>query len=494
MLADPATTDLALPPALHTSPKRGGRAFAEREGGPADDRGDRVCVLGAGTSGLAMARRLSQRGVPFDVLEREPDLGGNWNISLETSSVCHSTHLISSKKLTEYLDHPMPDEWPEYPSHRQALEYLRGYATKHRLVERIEFGAEVLGVTPLESERVVGDRGWVVELAGGQRRRYRGVCVASGHNWDPHWPRFEGEFSGLLVHAHEYKSPELLSGKRVLVIGGGNSGCDLAVESAQHAAVTRLSLRRGYHFLPKFFHGAPIDACGERLLRWGVPLSLRRLLAKGMAFLLLGTRAGTGLPKPDHLLFQTHPTINSQLVYALRHGDLAIRPDVARLDGDRVWFTDGAVEGFDVVLCATGYNLTLPFLGDEHLPWRAEPSATVRTGLALNVFPPAREGLSFIGLIQPDSGQWGLADRQARLVAGYLAAAEVAPAAARRFRSQWTALARRRGKIRYLDTPRHLLEVEHYSYGRQLDRHYRRLDRAIGRGVTSIRPASINRG
>jgi hypothetical protein len=454
--------------------------------GADDDRRDRVCVLGAGTSGLAMARRLAERGVPFDILEREPDLGGNWNIHLETSSVCHSTHLISSKKLTEYLDYPMPAEWPEYPSHVQVLRYLRGYAAEHRLTDRIEFGVEVRGVTPIASSGTIGEGGWLVELAGGECRRYRAVCVASGHNWNPHWPDLAGRFDGVMVHAHEYKSPELLAGKRVLVIGGGNSGCDIAVESTHHAALTRLSLRRGYHFLPKFWRGEPIDQCGERLLRWGVPLGVRRLLARGMTYLILGPRVSAGLPKPYHRLFETHPTINSQLVYSLRHGDLAIRPDVERLCGDRVRFVDGSEEAFDVVVCATGYNLTLPFLGAEHLPWVADTRPSTGTGLALNVFHPDRAGLFFLGLIQPDSGQWGLVDRQARLVAGYLAAVESAPQVAERFRREWPRLARRRGKIRYLDTPRHLLEVEHYSYGRDLDRRYVRLERALRRSGVAL--------
>jgi hypothetical protein len=295
-----------------------------------------------------------------------------------------------------------------------------------------------------------------------------------------------GRFDGSILHAHEYKSPALLAGKRVLVIGGGNSGCDIAVESTHHAARTRMSLRRGYHLLPKFWRGEPIDQCGERLLRWGIPLGVRRLLARGMTYLILGPRTGTGLPQPDHKLFETHPTINSQLVYSLRHGDLAIRPDVAQLDGDRVRFVDGSEEAFDVVICATGYNLTLPFLGAEHLPWLAEGKANVGTGLALNVFHPERAGLFFLGLIQPDSGQWGLVDRQARLVACYLDALERAPRLADRFHREWPLLARRRGKIRYLETPRHLLEVEHYSYGRDLDRRYRRLASSLRRHGVAI--------
>ena len=438
---------------------------------PEEDRSDRVCVIGAGTSGLAMTKALGEAGIEHDCLEREHDLGGNWNIRLSASSVCESTHLISSKRLTEYLDHPMPAEWPEYPSHRLVLEYLRSYAERFGLRERIEFGVGVRHVEPIDAG------GWVVTLDDGRRRRYAAVAIANGHNWDPMWPEFPGEFDGLVMHSSEYKSPDVVRGKRVLVVGGGNSGCDIAVESAQHADATRLSLRRGYHFLPKFFHGTPIDICGERLLHARTPLAIRRLLARAMVFFLLGTRHGTGLPKPDHRLFETHPTINSQLYYALRHGDLSVRPNIDRLEGDRVRFTDGSVEAFDVLIYATGFRLSFPFIDAKHLHWSGDP-AHGRPKLYLNIFAPQRDDLFVLGMIQPDSGQWGLVDLQARLVAKSLQASRLDTSA-------WRSFARRKQQrersksIRYLDSPRHRLEVEHYSYRRTLKRELKRLGRGL---------------
>lgn len=436
------------------------------------DRRDRTCVVGAGASGLTAIKNFLQAGFEVDCLEREEDLGGNWNAALPCSRVIASTHLISSKRLTEYVDHPMPEDWPEYPSHRLVLDYLRSYAEKHSLNDSIEFGE---GVRRISAPFGAGD-GWLVELESGQRRRYGRVVIANGHNWDHAFPKWSGRisdtpFCGLEVHSGEYKTPDKLAGKRVLVVGGGNSGCDIAVESSQHAEATRLSLRRGYHFLPKFFHGTPIDRCGERLLRWRVPIALRRLLARVAVFFLMGTRAGTGLPKPDHKLFETHPTINSQLVYQLRHGDLEVRPDVERLTATGARFVDGREESFDAIIYATGYRLSFPFVDNKLLNWREG-----RPDLYLNVFHPDRDDLFVVGMIQPDSGLWGLADRQARLVVEYLRRKDQGSASALAFEQRKQRNARR-ASIEYVDSTRHLIEVEHFSYRRALDREWRRIRR-----------------
>lgn len=433
------------------------------------DRSERTCVIGAGTSGLTMVKNLREAGIAVDCLEREADLGGNWNFELPCSRVIASTHLISSKALTEYVDHPMPDDWPEYPSHRLVLDYLRSYADRFGLRQDIQFGTGVRRVTSCGGD----GSGWLVELESGERRRYGRMAIANGHNWDPAFPAWSGRatpptagpspFQGTELHAGEYKSPETISGKRVLVVGGGNSGCDIAVECAQNAAATGLSLRRGYHFLPKFYRGLPIDVVGERLLRWRLPLALRRWLAGWMIYLVQGPRHGTGLPQPDHRLFESHPTINSQVIYHLRHGDLRVRPDVERLTETGVRYIDGSEEPFDVVIHATGYRLSFPFIDSSELNWRDG-----RPGLYLNVFHPERDDLFVLGMIQPDSGQWGLVDRQARLVASYLTAQEQGTPAATAFREKKRS-PDRDAAIGYLDTPRHRLELEHHGYRRALD-------------------------
>ena len=439
------------------------------------DRSDKFCIIGAGSSGIAAAKNFLAAGAPFDCLEREDDVGGNWYFGASCSRVYASTHLVSSKVLTEYSDFPMPQEWPEYPSHRQALQYLREYARRFGLYERIEFGVGVERVEPADDGTLSGrlgvprrdkDLGWAVKLTNGEERLYRGVVIANGHNWDPRWPEYPGTFAGEAIHSAEFKSADLLRGKRVLVVGGGNSGCDIACEAALHGESATLSTRRAYHVLPKFFRGRPIDQANELLLWLRVPLWARRAASAGVNHVALGPAWRTGVPKPDHRLFESHPILNSQIHHHVGHGRLALRPDVKRFDGRRVEFVDGSSAEFDLVIYATGYRVTIPFIDRAHLNWKGEAPR-----LFMNVFHPERDDLFCIGLIQPDSGQFGLVDYQAKLVANYLTAMERSPARAEKFRRLKASAGPDLGSgVRYLASPRHALEVEHYSYRRRLQK------------------------
>jgi len=432
------------------------------------------CVIGAGPSGLAALRHLLAAGIEAECLEREEALGGNWRFGSGTSRVFASTRLISSKRLTEFADFPMPRHFPAYPDHRQCLDYFEAYADHFSLRARIRTGQSVERIEPAGRPGT----GWVVETAGGQSRRYAGVVIASGHNHVPRFPEIPGEFSGRLLHSADYKSPTepvMLAGQRVLVIGAGNSGCDIAVECSKHAAVTVHSTRRGYFVVPRFVFGRPADLRGERLLKMHAPVWLRRLVALRGIARTIGLPWQHGLPRPDHRLFETHPIINSELLARIDAG--AIRPagDLATFEGRSVVFRDGRREDFDVVIAATGYQTTLPFI-DCRLLGAAAADGVPR--LFLNLLHPGRDDIAVVGLIQPDSGQWGITDVQARLVAGMARATRTAPKAA-----AWLYAHRQRpprpGPIRYVASPRHTLEVEHFSYRRELERLVGALDRRL---------------
>jgi hypothetical protein len=435
----------------------------------ADDRP--WCVIGAGPSGLAALRHLLAAGIPVECLEREPSIGGNWRFGSGTSRVFASTRLISSKRLTEFADFPMPRHFPAYPDHRQCLEYFEAYAKHFRLGRHITTGRSVERIEPLGPQ----GSGWLVH-SGGEPRRYAGVVIASGHNHTPRWPEIPGEFSGSFLHSAHYKSPTEpvpLAGRRVLVIGAGNSGCDIAVECSKHAAVTVHSTRRGYYVVPRFVFGRPADLRGERLLKMHAPLWLRRLVALRGIARTVGLPWKRGLPRPDHRLFETHPIINAELLGRIDSGLIRPAGDVAAFDGPVVIFRDGRREAFDVVICATGYQTTLPFIDGRLL---GADTADGVPRLFMNLLHPCRDDIAVVGLIQPDSGQWGITDVQARLVAGMASAARESPAAA-----AWLYARRQRmsrpSPIRYVPSPRHTLEVEHFSYRRELERLVAAMDR-----------------
>jgi hypothetical protein len=249
-----------------------------------------------------------------------------------------------------------------------------------------------------------------------------------------------------------------------LVVGAGNSGCDIAVEAAQHATSAAISMRRGYHFFPKFLRGLPIDVRGERLHRWGLPAWLRRKIAAWMVYFTVGPLKHYGLPEPEHRLFETHPIVNSQLLYELGHGHIRVKPNIAELRGREILFTDGTQEAFDLIVFATGYKLSFPFLDSQ---WILNEQGELR--LFLNAFHPERDDFLVAGLIQPDSGIWGLADLQCQLFAKYQQALAANAPSATRFQKMKTQGHDDLGNgLRYLNTPRHRLEVEYHSYRARL--------------------------
>jgi len=433
------------------------------------------CVIGAGPSGLTALKNLVALGIPAVCLEREDDIGGNWYFGSAASAVFASTRLISSKSLTAYADFPMPRQWPAYPDHRRCLAYLRAYADRFDLRRHIRTRSPVEAVVP----RAGG--GWTITTAG-TAFNFRGVVIANGHNRVPRWPDIPGTFSGTLLHACEYASPVdpvAIAGKRVLVIGGGNSGCDIAVECSRHAARTVHSTRRGYHVVPRFILGRPADLRGERLLAMGAPTWLRRLVSLRAIDRAIGLSWKHGLPRPDHRLWDSHPVINSEILGRIDSGALVPRGDVRRFDGSAVTFADGAEEPFDVVICATGYILSLPFIDECHLhPVDGAPR------LFLHALHPSRDDIAVCGLIQPDSGQWGLTDLQGQLIARMALAGECSPRAAaflHRERSRPGDGIPRPHGIAYVDSPRHRFEVEHHSYARRLERLIAATDRRLRR-------------
>jgi cation diffusion facilitator CzcD-associated flavoprotein CzcO len=412
------------------------------------------CVIGAGAAGLAAARQLKAHSIPFEVIERERDVGGLWDASLPHSPVYQSTHLISSKPLTQFPDYPMPREYPDYPNHVQALQYLRAYAQSFGLYDHIRFGRSV------ERAERVERNDWKLTFGDGERQVYSGLIVAAGVHWVPNLPRVPGKFEGESMHSSRYKTPEILRDKRVLVVGAGNSGCDIAVEAGQHAARTFLSVRRGYHYIPKYAFGRPIDQVGEAGVKLGLPLFVRRPLDQLLLKVIVGSPEQFGLPRPDHKLLESHPIVNAQILQALGQGDIQPKPDLQELNGREVRFKDGSTEQVDLIIYATGYQVSFPFLEPLHL------NATGgRPDFHLHVFHPTYDNLFIIGMIMPDSGVWWLMDLQAQAVARYIRALRGNVAGLRKFQGRKQGpCPDLGGGIHYVRSERHRFEVEHSSY------------------------------
>lgn len=449
----------------------------------------RWCVIGAGPSGLAALKNLLALGVPAECLEREDDLGGNWYFGSPASRIFASTRLISSKPLTEFVDYPMPRRLPWHPHHTDCLDYLRGYADHFGLRPFIRSHCDVERIEPVGRSA----QGWQVSLRGQAPQLYAGVVIANGHNHQPRMPTIPGSFSGTLLHAGDYKSPQSplnVQGLRVLVIGGGNSGCDIAVDVCQYAKATFHATRRSYHVVPRTILGRPADLRSERLLRMKIPIWLRRMISLRLIDRSIGLPERHGLPTPDHRLWETHPVINERLYGCIDQGTITPVRDVAQFDGGEVVFADGRREPIDLVIAATGYRIAMSFIAPSDLDGRpvSEPAPDhdhAPPDLFLHMLPRHRLDLACVGLIQPDSGQWGLTDLQSRVVARMALAVRQAPKTAAWLRRQ-TQRSPQLTPIRYVDSPRHRLEVEHFSYRRRLERLIKALDRRLRRELNEV--------
>ncbi len=369
-----------------------------------------VCVIGAGPSGITAAKNCIAAGLQVTVFERNTLVGGNWvfNSSTGHSSVHENTHIISSRAWSEYEDYPMPEGYPAYPHHSQLQAYFESYAKHFGVMERIKFGHSVTAVEKNANETWRVD--YLDDTGAQQRMQFSHMMVANGHHWHPRWPEIKGEFAGQYIHSHDFKGvDDSWRGKRVLVIGGGNSACDVAVEAARVTHTVHLSMRSPQWFVPKFIFGKPSDefASGSAWLpTWARQTSFQWLLR-----LLQGNYRDMGLPENTKPPLHAHPTLNSDLIDYIRHGRIGPRGGIARFDGADVVFTDGSRAAYDTVVACTGFVITHPFFDKRFIDY----SAVDKTPLYLKMLHAQHPSLYFIGLFQPLGCIWPMADMQARL-------------------------------------------------------------------------------
>jgi cation diffusion facilitator CzcD-associated flavoprotein CzcO len=425
-----------------------------------------VCIIGAGSSGIAACQVLQARGIEFDCFEKGSGIGGNWRYGNDNgmSSAYRSLFINTSRTMMEYATFPMPDEYPDYPHHTQIVRYFEDYVDHFGFRDRIAFRTEVARVEP------DGDS-WEVTLAGGESRRYGAVIVANGHHWDAKYPEppFPGQegFTGEQLHSHWYREPDQrFVDRNVLVLGIGNSATDIASETSRVSRMTYLAMRRGAYVLPKFIGGVPLDQLAPR---WAnqLPFQLTRPLLMREVKRVQGSVESYGLPQPDHKLGQAHPTVSADLLDRIGHGRITVKPNLERIDGSRVHFADGSSEAIDTIVWCTGYRITFPFLDDSVVG-----TAGNQVSLYRRVVHPERSRLYFLGLVQPLGAIMPIAERQAEWIADLLEGTAALPPPERMRR----AIERedRALRKRYVASTRHTIQVDFHSYMRVLARERRR--------------------
>ncbi len=428
------------------------------------DRSNRYCVIGAGPAGLLAARSLKHAGIPYDQFEKDDDVGGIWEIDNDWSPMYESAHFISSKTVSNLPGFDMPDDYPDYPNHRQVLAYIKSFARAYDLYPHITFEM------PVERAVPEGDGAtWLVTLGNGETRRYRGLFLCSGNTWDPNLPQYPGEFAGEAIHSVRYRSAEQFRGKRVLVVGGGNSGCDIACDAALHADEAYISLRRGYHFIPKYFFGVPSDLFASRV---SLPRFIERPIFELLLKMAVGDLTHYGLPKPDHPVLASHPIMNTQLLHHLGHGDIEYRPDIERLEGKQVFFKDGSSVEVDMIVFATGYKVTYPYMEKSLFQWVSK-----YPDLYLSSLHREFDNVCCLGLHQTDGGAYDFFTLQADMMCNFILDQEQRPKRAAEFQALKNVdRPNLSGGIRYVDSPRHATYAKKSVFKRYSDKIMRRFD------------------
>lgn len=424
----------------------------------------RIAVIGAGAAGLCAAKHLKAKGHAVTILELGSRIGGLWVYENDNGlSPCYkSLHVNSEARVTAYKDYPFPEGSPLYPDHWQMTAYLEGYADHFGLRPHIRFNAEVTGV------RATG-AGWIVTTRNGGAEPFDAVVVASGHQSVPRHPPFAREFTGAYIHAHEYRVPEPFAEKHVLVVGIGNSACDIASDICAHTASTTIAARSPVLLMPRMFLGVPTSRVLAKLEKPWMPWPLRRAIRTTIARMAHGTMEQWGFRTPKT---RTHPAGHHLLIGHFIWGRITAKPGIRAVQGRTVTFDDGTSRDFDAMIAATGYEVETPFLSPEHAPMQGH-----WPDLFHRVVKPGVPGLYFVGFFNVSGGgNIRMMDDQAEWVAALETGEVRLPPTA----DMHAAIKAERARIArlYPDSPRYGLELEPMVYRADLAREFRRARRA----------------
>lgn len=419
-----------------------------------------VCIIGAGCSGFTTAKRLKDFGISYDCFEESDDIGGNWYFANPNGrSACYeSLHIDTSTTRLQFEDFPAEGNWPHFPHHSLIHQYFRDYVDHFGLRDTITFN------TSVERAARSADGSWAVTLDTGETRHYDALVVANGHHWDPRVPEYPGSFDGTTLHSHEYRSPFSpvdMRGKRVVVVGMGNSGLDIAAELSHRsiAAHVWVSARRGVWVLSKYRNGVPSD---KMMMPAWMPKKLGLALSRRAIKKIVGNMEDYGLPKPDHEPLAAHPSVSIDFLAKAGSGDLTCVGEIARLEGDAVVCTDGTRIPADAIVFATGYRMNFPFFDDPELC----PDENHRLPLFKRIVNPGIDNLYYAGLAQASPTIVNLAEQQSKLIARHLAGDYELPATSDMAEAIHDDEEKHLGQ--YYNTARHTIQIDFARYVKDL--------------------------
>lgn len=418
-------------------------------------------VIGAGAGGLCAAKTLIEHGIEPTIFEIGSKVGGLWAYENDSgrSPAYRSLHINSEARVSAFKDFPFPDDGPLYPNTAQMEAYFNAYAQQHDLMRRIRFRSEV---DRIDSER---DK-IVVVLASGERLLFDGIVIASGHQSIPRDPPEIEGFTGDYVHSHAYRIPDAYAGKRVLVVGLGNSGVDIAADICPVTDMTFIAVRSPVLVMPRMMFGVPQSRILARIERPFLPWRLRVWARVKLTQIFHGRMEQWGLRTPTT---RTHPISHPTLIANFAWGRIKVKPGITRAEGKQIFFTDGSSETIDAVIGATGYLTDLPFLPDAKNPL---------SGSWMNLYNrmvhPDLPNVYFLGFYDVSGGSnIRMMDDQAEYIAALASDRLALPTRAEMLDAIESDRAWQQKQ--FPDRPRYGLELDPYRYRKALARDLKRL-------------------
>ncbi len=433
------------------------------------EKNQSICIIGAGSTGIAACKNFHQAGLDFICYEASDQIGGNWvyKNKNQMSSAYKSLHINTSREKMEYSDFPMPDSFPDFPHHSDIAKYFNDYVDHFGFRDKIKFNTSVVSAILLE------DESWQISTSDGVTNIYDNLVVANGHHWDPRYPNpdFKGKYSGETMHSHHYLEPHDpvdCVGKNIVIVGAGNSAMDIACELSRKNTANKvfLAVRSPVWITPKYFGSTPLDSfqrhpsikanifqkAFEKIFGFLADFILTRRVIK-----YIGRPEDIGLPKPSHKFTQAHPTISSEIQLRIGSGDLIIKPNIDNFNNNTVTFDDGSKEEIDVIIYATGYKISFPFFSDSFLKVKNNDIALYK-----RIFHPQYSSLFFLGLVQPLCAMMPIADEQSKLLTSYLKNTYKLPS--QEVMKQDAESIHNEMKDYYVDSPRHTIQINCLTY------------------------------
>ncbi|XP_067662263.1 flavin-containing monooxygenase 5-like [Haliotis asinina] len=427
----------------------------------------RVAIIGAGCSGLTAIKSCVDETLEPFCFERTDEIGGLWNftekVREDQGCVMRSTVINTSKEMMCFSDFPIPKEYPNYMHNTQVWEYFKMYADAFSLRRHIQYNKEILSVKKSSDYEQTGR--WDVQIrdhkTGSEETKvFDAVIVCTGHHASKNVPYFTGQedFQGKIIHSHDYKDWTGYAGKRVVVVGVGNSGVDVAVELSRMGQVF-LSTRRGCWVINRISeNGLPRDFLGRTRFNYLISKTLPSGYMADRAERSVNKRFDHVLYslKPKHRIFAQHPTVNDDMPNRIATGSIKIKADIKRFTKTGVEFVDGTVEDdIDVVILATGYIFGFPFIDKSVIDVQKN-----RVKMFKYMFPPdlPKQTLVVIGCVQPIGAIMPIAELQCRLAARVFKGTCNLPSKS----EMWADITKKEAAMaaRYVESQRHTIQVD----------------------------------